>query len=588
MRAPPVFLAAILLASFVAGCLGPGPTDLAPEPTEPVAAERWTPEAWKAALTEPRFASVLRTVHHITSFDGTRLSLTLYLPQGLGSDEKVPTLVQLTPYQSTNPQVGPLAAFFPDYVRHGVAYVEADARGTNASEGCLDFGGTADRRDAQIFAEWIRAQPWSNGRIVVEGVSHPGMGAVVAHAAIPGLSAAIPTAPVVSYYQDEWLQGAKFEDQLNAEGYQAIELLPSAEPSADAVKAQAALCTGKTLADFERPDGRFDAMWADRDLSRHTPAEPIPILTTHGFVDLNVHPDHFQLYWDALPQEYPKYAVLGYWYHGYPDMEGHPGGSGDDDRDFDSFLQRWFDATLLEVDNGLWLEPRVLVEDSKGAWHESHDWPLDGSAWVTLHAAADGTLGEAAPADGKASYTDRLGAVRGRWTDAHVAFRTEPLAAPTLVNGQPIVHLVASSSVDETKWAAYLLDEAPDGSWQRIAHGYADSHTWKDEAEWTPMVPGTAYAWDLKLLPGAVVVDAGHRIVLLIASQDSRNFQTPTEQIVCFDDYRGGCYDPSGIRPAATAGRAVNTVLTGPEGTRVDLALKNLPSGGEENHVGTN
>jgi hypothetical protein len=44
---------------------------------------------------------------------------------------------------------------------------------------------------------------------------------------------------------------------------------------------------------------------------------------------------------------------------------------------------------------------------------------------------------------------------------------------------------------------------------------------------------------------------------------------TPTP---CFDDHRGSCYNPSGIRPAKTAGLAANTVLAGEGGTSVRLA----------------
>ncbi|HEX9816467.1 MAG TPA: CocE/NonD family hydrolase [Candidatus Thermoplasmatota archaeon] len=572
---PTVF--GILLVSLVAGCLG-GPRDQNPDrPSPGDVPGRWSYDQWNETLTTPTFGSIARSVHHVTAFDGTRLSLTLFLPQELPPDVKLPTLVELTPYQSLNPDVGPvLPAFATEYVKHGVALVAADARGTNGSDGCLDFGGTADRRDAQIFAEWIRAQPWSNGKIVVEGVSHPGMGAVVAHAAIPGLTASIPTAPVVSYYQDEWLQGAKFEDQVNGPAYQGIELAPSADPDPESMKAQAAACTGKTTLDFERTDGRFDALWQDRDLSRFTPEEKIPILFNHGFVDLNVHPDHTQMYWDALPEDYPKYAIMGWWYHGYPDLRGHPwadnatsGGT------FGRTLQRWFDATLLEKDNGLWQEPNVLVEDSKGGWHESQHWPLDGSRNVTYTASGMNQLFEGIDGaqTGRASYTDRIGAVRGHWTDASVVFKTDPLPNTQLINGMPLVHLYAQSNVEETKWVTYLIDEAPNGTWQRISHGYADSHTWKDPAEWLPIEPGKTYKWTLKLQPTAVVVEEGHRILLLVASQDSRNLQTPQESIVCFSDYRGGCYDPSGIRPATTAGRAQNTVITGPEGTMVHLSV---------------
>ncbi|MGH2651339.1 MAG: CocE/NonD family hydrolase C-terminal non-catalytic domain-containing protein, partial [Actinomycetota bacterium] len=113
---------------------------------------------------------------------------------------------------------------------------------------------------------------------------------------------------------------------------------------------------------------------------------------------------------------------------------------------------------------------------------------------------------------------------------------------------------------------AYLLDESPDGTWQRISHGYADSHTWGNEDEWLPMQPGQSYRWRIDLLPTAVVVEKGHRIVLVITSQDSGNLGDN-----CFSDYRGGCYSPSGILPAYSVGRAENTVIVGKGATAVHL-----------------
>jgi hypothetical protein len=86
------------------------------------------------------------------------------------------------------------------------------------------------------------------------------------------------------------------------------------------------------------------------------------------------------------------------------------------------------------------------------------------------------------------------------------------------------------------------------------------------------------YNWTIQLMPTAVVVAEGHSIALLVASEDSHNVKgTGTATGVagrgfCFSDYVGGCYDPSGILPASTAGNAVNRVLTGPAGTSVTFA----------------
>jgi X-Pro dipeptidyl-peptidase len=567
----------LLLAFVVSGCLsGPKQGDEDDSAVDP----RWAGDAWRAALTTPVYDGVDSSLHYITAEDGARLSLTVHLPRDLPDGQRIPTLMQLTPYQAgSTPMHTPATGFMESdtwpgnswrfIVERGAAYVEADARGTNGSEGCLDFGGSLDRSDARIFMEWIRSQSWSDGRIVTDGVSHPGMGSVVAHAADPALTAALTHAPVVSYYQDEWLQGAKFEDQLNLI-YQVIELGPAYYLDPEGLASQAAPCTGQTTAQYGAVDGQFTELWADRDLSRHIhPDVRTPILFTHGFLDQNVHPDHTQLYWDALPDDFPKHAIFGWWYHSWPNMEGHPAATRAEGlHTFFELRHRWLDATLFGIDNGLWHEARVLVQDSRLDWHESHGWPIDKSEAVTLHAVQEGTLGATA-ATGTTSYMDNPGAVRGEWQDAHVAFRSAPLESAMLINGAPVVDLVASSSESETKWVAYLLDEAPDGTWSRITHGYADSRTHAGESGWDPITPGTAYPWQLRLLPTAVVVEQGHRVTLVITSQDSRNVGADPGGRVCWDTPRGTCYAPSGILPASTVGRAENTVHLGPDGTRV-------------------
>ncbi|MGB0652411.1 MAG: CocE/NonD family hydrolase [Thermoplasmatota archaeon] len=571
---------AVLLASLaLAGCIEDEGGD---EPlVGPATAQRLATDEWKAMLSEPLFDGTVETLHRMTAEDGTDLALTLYLPAGLPSDAQIPTLLEITPYQtldrglgsafSMGGEVSPGGAW-EDVVLRGAAFVRADARGGHASGGCLDFGGTADRSDARLFADWIREQPWSNGVIVTDGVSHPGMGSVVAHVADAELTAALAHAPVVSYYQDEWLQGAKFEDQLNGYLYQAIDLAPHTNPTDPfAAAAQVAPCHGQMVLDYAPVDGEFHELWQDRDLAlqlENGNIEPnlAPILLTHGFVDVNVHPDHSQLYWDALPDDAPKYAIMGWWYHGWPDMDGHPAET------FADIRHRWMDATLLGIDNGLWDEPRILVEDSQGTWHLSHDWPLDGSERLTFYPDGE-ALAEAPGAEGSLSYEDTLETYRNDW-DGSVSFATEPLPAARLVTGAPTLHLTASSSHDATKWVVYLFDEAPDGSRTRITHGYADSHLREPRTPgWEPLTPGEADTWTIPLQPTAVVLEEGHRLVLMVASQDSRNMDAlPTVGSTCMEDFRGGCYDPSGILPATSVGQATNTVHTGPEGTWLELA----------------
>lgn len=573
-------VALLLAAGPLAGCLDDTP-DLVDDAPRPAEASRLSTEEWKALLSKPTYEGVVSSVASFTASDGTHLSMTLHLPAGLPEGTRIPTLMEITPYEAfltadyNLPGVGTDVAgsSWTFFVERGVAFVEADARGTSRSAGCLDFGGSADRSDARQFVAWVRAQPWSNGVVVTDGISHPGMGSVVAHAAVADLDGALAHAPVVSYYRDEWYDGAKFEDQANGPGYQAVELGPAVDTDPAAILAQAAPCTGATTTDFSAPDGRFTPLWDDRDLSRHFDgAGTAPILLTQGFVDMNVHPDHVQLYWDALPDDAPKHVIWGWWYHGWPDMDGHPAET------FEEIRHRWLDTLLFGTDNGLAAEPRVLVEDSQGTWHEGHDWPLEPSVWQTLWANEDGLLAPSPGIGFAHDFSDAADAQRGVWDGAHVAYSTLPLPRDALINGAPRVELVASSTATATKWVVYLMDEAPDGSWQRVTHGYIDSHQWAGEAGWEEMVPGTPYRFNLTLMPTAVVVEEGHRLTLVVASSDSRRLSMAVSMaggggLVCFDDYTGGCYDPSGILPAPEShGRATNLVHVGPEGTRVHFA----------------
>ncbi len=532
--------------------------------------------AWRELLSEPIYSSVTETIIGLTAEDGAHLSLTLFMPEGLPEDATIPTLLELTPYQTLDRGLGMVASGttagsgWQEMVLRGMAFVRADARGTHSSEGCLDFGGDIDRSDARVFMDWIRAQPWSNGRIVTDGVSHPGMGSVVAHVADTDLTAAIATAPVVSYYMDEWYQGAKYDNQNNGVGYQAIELAPTTSTNPDDIAAQAAPCTGQTAMDYGF-DGTWGPLWQERDLALTMESEleqgtnySAPILINHGFVDLNVQPDHAQMYWDALPDDFPKSMILGWWYHSWPDMRDHPA------ENFADLRQRFFDHYLLGINNGWDAEPRVLVEDSRGIWHESHDWPLDGSTHTTLWASDSLGLSSEATTDGSTEFADPLPQNQDD-ESGQVLFRGDPVESSVLVNGQPMVKLVASSTATQTKWVAFLLDEAPDGSLERISHGASDSRRTHDRDEgWESLTPGEAKTWNLKLLPTAYVLKEGHRLVLEVSSQESNQLRTTNR---CWDDHRGGRYCPNGIWPSTSAGQAVNTIWMGENGTQLHLDL---------------
>ena len=77
-------------------------------------------------------------------------------------------------------ETSPNAAKYRDFfVPRGYALVVVDVRGTGASFGTRDsFRSPAEREDYREIAEWIVAQPWSDGVIGSTGISYLGAAAL--------------------------------------------------------------------------------------------------------------------------------------------------------------------------------------------------------------------------------------------------------------------------------------------------------------------------------------------------------------------------------------------------------------------------
>ena len=111
--------------------------------------------------------------------DGCRLAIDLYLPERpTAARSRCPTILILTPYYrrfrlapGATAEPSPNAGKYRDaFVPRGYAVVVVDTRGTGASFGMRDsFRSPREREDSREIADWIVAQPWSDGRIGATG-----------------------------------------------------------------------------------------------------------------------------------------------------------------------------------------------------------------------------------------------------------------------------------------------------------------------------------------------------------------------------------------------------------------------------------
>lgn len=160
-----------------------------------------------------RYGRVVRTSRYLTMRDGCRIAIDLYLPRGLPSDERVPTLLMQTRYWRSmayhfphnllldREPYGEWAAFF---VPRGYALVEVDVRGSGASFGTRPCCWSPDEiKDGAEIVDWIIGQPWSNGKVGSVGISYDGTTAeFLAANKHPAVKAAAPLFSLFDVYTD--------------------------------------------------------------------------------------------------------------------------------------------------------------------------------------------------------------------------------------------------------------------------------------------------------------------------------------------------------------------------------------------------
>jgi len=150
--------------------------------------------------------------------DGVRLAVDVYLPEAAAAaaPASFPTIVILTPYYRRFKVTGagadpsPNAAKYRDFfVQRGYAMVVVDVRGCGASFGTRDsFRSPRERDDHREIADWIVAQPWSDGVIGSTGISYLGAAACfLASTGHPAVKAVAPLFAVHDTYSDHVFPG---------------------------------------------------------------------------------------------------------------------------------------------------------------------------------------------------------------------------------------------------------------------------------------------------------------------------------------------------------------------------------------------
>ena len=474
------------------------------------------------------------------------------------------------------------------WVPEGYACVRVDSRGAGRSPGFFDPFSPRETRDFHDCIEWAGVQPWSNGRVGLNGVSYFGINQWhVASLQPPHLAAMCIWEGAADFYRDMSHHGGIlstfwanwYDMQVKTVQYGL------GERGARSRVTGALVCGDETLSDAQLAANRcsfgddilahpFDDEW-HRARSPRWDKVTVPFLSAANWGGQGLHPrGNFEGFLRAASkQKWLEAHGLEHWTHFYTD--------------YGRRLQlRFFDHFLKGTDNGQDAAPPVLLQVRHVDRFEErpeNEWPIARTRWTKLHLdPGTGTLDAQPPASSVACTFDATG--------DGVTFLAPPLAADTEITGPIALRLWLSSTTTDADVFAVFRVYTPDlrevvfmgaidphtpvaQGWLRASHRALDpalSTEWRpyprhDRAE--PLVPGTPVALDIELWPTSIVVPAGHRLALTVRGRDYEWQASTGARLSNFRNELKGCgpflHDDPRDRPRSVfAGRT--TLHAGP------------------------
>lgn len=485
-----------------------------------------TAALWAADPAPPR----PRETVMVPMKDGVRLATDVYLPEGPGP---FPTILVRSPYNKDS-----TAGLGGDGARRGYAVVLQDTRGRFASEGenlPFETDGWDGHADGRETVDWLKRQPWCNGRIGTFGGSAVGITQLLlAGAGTDGVTAQHITVGAPSLYRDCVYPGGVFKKAM------IEDWLRISKFSSNAL----ALWTSHP---------RLDRYWQGRELNRRYRRVNAPAVHIGGWFDIFAQGtlDAFSGYQRQGSQTARgrQHLLMGPWTHGvlqdkageltFPNAKKPPTTSHDP--------WKWFGALLRGETNSVPLEPPVTyyvmgdVDDPHApgnVWRTASAWPPVASSPTVYYLHADSRLARARPAAGATrSYdycpTNPVPTVGGpqltlpagpkdqRTIEARpdvLLFTTETLEAPLEVTGRVRVRLWVTSDAPDTDFFAKLCDVYPDGRSFNLCEGQIRARFRKSFTRETRLRPGHPSEVEIDLGSTSVVFNRGHRLRLQVTS----------------------------------------------------------------------
>ena len=460
------------------------------------------------------------------------------------------------------------------WVPEGYACVRVDSRGAGRSPGFIDPFSPRETQDFYQCIEWAGVQPWSNGKVGLNGISYYGTNQWhVASLQPPHLAAICVWEGMADWYRDGTHHGGIvntfwanwYDMQVKSVQYGLGERGPKSRANGSWV------CGDETLSDAELAKNRCsfgdEIVAHPLDDDYHKARSPVwdritvPLLTAANWGGQGLHPrGNFEGFVRSKSKDkWLEAHGIEHWTHFYTDY-----GRKLQLRFFDHFLKG----------KGDWkTQPRVQLQirhiDKFVERHEN-EWPLARTQWTRLCLNNNHQL-RFGKQNSSASITfDAMG--------DGVTFLSEPLEKEMEITGPIACKLKVSSTTEDADLFLVLRVFTPDlrevtfmgaidphtpiaQGWLRASHRKLDRklsteyRPYHSHDEKQPLKKNEVVELDIEILPTCIVVPAGYRLALSVRGRDYEWQKTTGAKLSNFKNELLGCgpflHNEPRDRPAA-------------------------------------
>ncbi len=428
------------------------------------------------------------------------------------------------------------------WVPDGYVCVRVDSRGAGRSPGVIDVWSPRETLDLYHCIEWAGTQPWSNGKVGINGISYYAMNQwTVGALKPPHLAALCIWEGSSDYYRELCRHGGILSDFFASWYPRQVANVQHGVGSRGAKS----VVTGEWVAGPETlPDAELARMQADspgeakrRRLFDEYHAGRIadfaaieaPLLSAGNWGGMGLHTrGNFEGYLRAgSKQKWLEVHGDTHFTHFYSDYG-------------DALQRRFFGHFLKDEDTGWDKQPRVSLNVRHP--HETfvlraeNEWPLKRTQWTKYFLQPDGLSLTSQPpsADRTLSYET---------TGEGLTFRTPVSSKEFEVTGPVAAKLWVSSPTSDADLFLALRLYDPNGKeitfigsndarvpvglgWLRASHRKLDParslpyRPWHSHDEEWPLTPGEPVELDIEIWPTSIVVPPGYQLALNIRGRD--------------------------------------------------------------------